>query len=683
MGQSYIGERFGDYRLVRALGEGGFASVYLGEEVHERTPAAVKLLKEQQVQNFINEVRNTFRLRHPNIVNILDFNIRTDDNTAFIIMEYAPNGSFRDKYPRGTRVPLDVIVPTVKQVASALQYAHDQRVIHRDVKPENLLLNAQNMVLLSDFGIATASRTATVSNAGPGDITGTYAYMAPEQLKGRPGRASDQYSLGIMVYEWLCGEPPFEGREYIHWHYLHQEEPPPPLREHLPSLSPAVEQVILRALAKKPEERFERVEMFAIALEQAALGRDISSILSTGTPIPSVSPNSPVPPVTVLDRTQFDSAPISMPTNVTSQPSITTEQLFQEGVNSQASGNIEEAFRIWRQIMTQPGVAERYSTAARNRIQELRTQMIPLRLKQAREASLQGRWQDEIRLWEELLALEPSAQDLTSPLILGKPMSNGTQSIQARLQIARQNEQSTWMYEAAQKFLQDRNSVAATTQLNILWKDAPYYGDPEGLAKTLGISAPLNYEQALVAEQARIAQERQEQQRQAQASMLKERQEQERIQQQRLQERLDIEKREQKEAEKKRLDDKRYNRVMVIASIVGGIAGLVGGVVAGGLIGGGAIGGLIGGVTGGRIIGGILGAIIGLIVEFVAGLFIEACGRLFPGEAPVGVGAGLTIGLTIGGESWLLIGGTIGIITGVVVGLIAAVIVRSMVRSVK
>ena len=223
MGQHYIGERFGDYKLVRPLGEGGFASVYLGQEVHKGTSAAIKLPKEQQVHDFINELRRTVLLQHPNIVKILDFGIRTPDNTAFIIMEYAPNGSFREKYPRGTRVPLDIVVTAVKQVASALQYAHDQRVIHRDVKPENLLLNARNLVLLSDFGIATASRTAMTSNAGQGDIIGTYAYMAPEQLKGRPVPASDQYSLAIMVYEWLCGELPFEAREYIQWHYLHEK----------------------------------------------------------------------------------------------------------------------------------------------------------------------------------------------------------------------------------------------------------------------------------------------------------------------------------------------------------------------------------------------------------------------------------------------------------------------------
>jgi len=484
MGQHSIGERFGDYKLVRLLGEGGFASVYLGQEVHDGTFAAVKLLKEQKVHDFINEVSRTNRLQHPNIVKIRDFGIRTPDDTAFIIMEYAPNGSFREKYPRGTRVPIDVIVTSVKQVASALQYAHDQRVIHRDVKPENLLLNARNMLLLSDFGIATASRTAMTANtrqAGQGDIIGTYAYMAPEQLIGRPVSASDQYSLAIMVYEWLCGALPFEAREYIQWHYLHEKVPPPSLREHIPSLSPAVEQVVLKALAKKPEERFERVETFASAFVRAVQGEDVSSVIT-----PSASPKR---------------SKVGRHVNIPARtPSNSIEQLFQEGVRAQASGNIEEAFRIWQQIITTRGVTERYSTPARKRVQELRKQMVSLRRKQAQEASMQGRWQDEIRLWEDLLALGQSPQDLDSllksPVILGTT-SNIKQRIHQRLQIAEQNEQSAWMYEGAQQFIENKDNAAARTQLQMLWTDVPYYGDPAGLAKIVGLPTTLNYEQII------------------------------------------------------------------------------------------------------------------------------------------------------------------------------------------
>jgi eukaryotic-like serine/threonine-protein kinase len=153
-------------------------------------------------------------------------------------MDYAPHGSLRKKHSRGTQVPLDSIVSYAKQAALALQYAHthDQRVIHRDVKPENLLLKTPDFVLLSDFGIATAARTVTTANSGQDtNVAGTYAYMAPEQLVGRPCFASDQYALAIMVYEWLCGEPPFSGQEYAQWLYQHQRMSPPPLQERVPS----------------------------------------------------------------------------------------------------------------------------------------------------------------------------------------------------------------------------------------------------------------------------------------------------------------------------------------------------------------------------------------------------------------------------------------------------------------
>ncbi len=148
------------------------------------------------------------------------------------------------------------------------------------------------------------------------------------------------------------------------------------MRDHVPSLPPAVEQVVLRALAKKPEERFERVETFASALEQAARGEDVSQVMSASRP--------------TEQSTQFDSAP-----NLAQTPTNSIERLFQEGVRAQSSGNAEEAFRIWRQIVTTKGIAEKYSIPARNRIRELRKQLVPLRLKQARAASMQGCWQDK------------------------------------------------------------------------------------------------------------------------------------------------------------------------------------------------------------------------------------------------------------------------------------------------
>jgi len=144
-----------------------------------------------------------------------------------------------------------------------LQYLHDRQIIHRDVKPENLLLGRDGGVLLGDFGIAIYA-----DYADQADVVGTIPYMAPEQFEGKPQFASDQYALGVVVYEWLSGGLPFNGnREAIVMQHLYA--PPPPLREQVPAISPAVEQVVLRALAKNPEDRFPNVRAFAEALEEA------------------------------------------------------------------------------------------------------------------------------------------------------------------------------------------------------------------------------------------------------------------------------------------------------------------------------------------------------------------------------------------------------------------------------
>src|SRR5438876_9679155 len=137
------GQQLGNYHLLRLLGKGGFAEVYLGEHLHLGTLAAMKVLRthlaSEDITPFRDEARLIARLTHPHIVRVLDFAV--EDGTPFLVMEYAPHGTLRQLHPKGNRLPLETIVLYVQQIAAALQYAHDQRLIHRDVKPENLLLN--------------------------------------------------------------------------------------------------------------------------------------------------------------------------------------------------------------------------------------------------------------------------------------------------------------------------------------------------------------------------------------------------------------------------------------------------------------------------------------------------------------------------------------------------------------
>ena len=263
-----LGQHFGNYQLIDLLGQGSYAEVYLGRHVRLDLQAAIKVLhghlSSSEADRFQHEAQTMERLTHPSIVRVFDFAVQ--DSMPFLIMEYAPGGSMRRRYPEGGIVPLPEILPSIKQVAAALQYAHEQKYIHRDVKPENMLLGRQQEVLLSDFGLATLARSTTsLSTQG---TVGTIAYLAPEQIEGHPRAASDQYAFAVVIYEWLCGVRPFEGSaaEVV---VKQLGAPPPPLREHVPTISAEVEQVVLRALAKDPKERFASVRDFADALERA------------------------------------------------------------------------------------------------------------------------------------------------------------------------------------------------------------------------------------------------------------------------------------------------------------------------------------------------------------------------------------------------------------------------------
>src|SRR5438034_1374224 len=158
------GQRVGNYRLLRLLGRGGFAEVYLAEHIHLNTQAAVKLLRTQlaneDMEGFRNEARMIAGLVHPHIVRVLDFGV--EESVPYLVMDYTPNGTLRQRHPRGARLPLQLVVGYVQQIAGALQYAHEQRLIHRDIKPENMLVGRNNEALLSDFGIALSGHTDSV-----------------------------------------------------------------------------------------------------------------------------------------------------------------------------------------------------------------------------------------------------------------------------------------------------------------------------------------------------------------------------------------------------------------------------------------------------------------------------------------------------------------------------------------
>ncbi len=273
------GQRLGNYRLHRLLGRGSFADVYLAEHLYLHTSAAIKILQrsldEEEEQLFLAEARTIAGLAHPNIIRVREFAI--ERSIPFLVMDYAPGGTLRRRYPKGTCLSLQQTATTIKQIASALQYAHNHGLIHRDVKPENILQGAEQ-VMVSDFGI---SITAPPPDTHMSQTwAGTLPYIAPEQLRGQAVFASDQYALAVMAYEWLCGERPFEGSQTT-LAYQHAHVPPPRLREKDPSLPEAVEAVVGKALSKDPKQRYVSILTFARALERACRGEG-SDTISTG-----------------------------------------------------------------------------------------------------------------------------------------------------------------------------------------------------------------------------------------------------------------------------------------------------------------------------------------------------------------------------------------------------------------
>ena len=296
----FIDGQIGEYRLQQLLGQDDTTEVYIAEHVRQHTQVAIKLIygdweeEEEKAVRFLNQNSTLTNLRHPHIVSISDFGI--EQNVAYVVMDYMPHGNLRQRHPRGTRLPLDVVLHYVRPVASALTYIHEHGLVHRDVKPHNMLLSSEDEIKLSDFGIAIASHSISPVRGSARSFEGTAPYAAPEQLQGQSRRASDQYALAITIYEWLCGDWPFSGTFYeiTHQHLFVQ---PASLQEKGADCPPNVEQVIMRALEKEPEKRFPSIKYFADELEWAYKVAQAKELL-----VSQSEPSSPPP-----DKRQFRS----------------------------------------------------------------------------------------------------------------------------------------------------------------------------------------------------------------------------------------------------------------------------------------------------------------------------------------------------------------------------------------
>jgi eukaryotic-like serine/threonine-protein kinase len=268
------------YRIVRELGRGGTAVVFLGEDLKHHRQVALKLLRPELAavlgpDRFLREIETAARLTHPHILPLHDSG--EIDGLFYFVMPYVEGESLRDRLTRESRLPLAEAVRLAREVADAVSHAHAMGVIHRDIKPANILLAAGH-ALIADFGIARALDAAGGERLTETGVTiGTPAYMSPEQAtaSNRVGIGSDVYSLGCAVYEMLGGQPPFTGRTPQAVLARHARDPVPPLTTLNPEVPAAVQEVVFRALAKSPADRFATAQAFGDALEQALLARPV------------------------------------------------------------------------------------------------------------------------------------------------------------------------------------------------------------------------------------------------------------------------------------------------------------------------------------------------------------------------------------------------------------------------
>src|SRR5215218_1510480 len=268
----------GRYRIVRKLGAGGMATVYLAEDQDLGRGVAIKILNErhandeQFVERFRREAKNAAGLSHPNIVSVFDRG--EAEGTYYIAMEHLKGRNLKELLAARGPAPVHISVDIARQVLHALGHAHENGIVHRDIKPHNVMIDDDRRVKVTDFGIARAG-TSQMTEAG--SIVGTAQYLSPEQARGaQVDQRSDLYSVGVVLYELLTGKVPFTGESPVEIAMKHLSATPPPLTAKRPDIPSSLESIVLRALAKDPAARYQTAEEMDAELERVGRGLAVS-----------------------------------------------------------------------------------------------------------------------------------------------------------------------------------------------------------------------------------------------------------------------------------------------------------------------------------------------------------------------------------------------------------------------
>ena len=273
------GQMLGPYRIINQVGKGGMATVYKAYQPSVDRYVAIKVLPSQLAESkefaarFQQEARIIAKLEHPHILPVFDYG--ESEGVAYFVMRYMDAGTLKERMIEGRPLPLHEIDRLFTQLAEALSYAHSRGIVHRDLKPANVLIDAQGNVFLTDFGIAKLLESASPRLTQTDAIMGTPAYISPEQAQGHPvDQRSDIYSLGIILYEMVTGSVPFTAETPLAVLFKHISDPLPPPSLVKPDIPPVVEQVLLKALAKDPRDRFGTAAEFVGAWERALQARE-------------------------------------------------------------------------------------------------------------------------------------------------------------------------------------------------------------------------------------------------------------------------------------------------------------------------------------------------------------------------------------------------------------------------
>ncbi len=298
------------YRVDALIGEGGMAHVYRGTDITLDRPVAIKILREELsheedvVSRFRREAHSAAKLSHANIVQVYDTGV--DAGKYYIVMEYLPEADLKQIIEEYAPLPLRKVLEFATPAAEALDYAHRAGIVHRDVKPQNMLFSDSGQVKLSDFGIAAAAGSPGLT--ADGKVLGSARYISPEQAQGASaGPASDIYSLGVVLYEALTGRLPFDGDTAADIAAMHLRETPPSPRSVNPNLSPEAEFVINKAMARDPQRRYRSAAELLVDLRKLAAGAELDQ---TGVLTPSAMPEAtialPRTPVTPPPAEEYD-----------------------------------------------------------------------------------------------------------------------------------------------------------------------------------------------------------------------------------------------------------------------------------------------------------------------------------------------------------------------------------------